>query len=93
MSAVSLGSPVGFFPSRPVACDPTRLPFPQEEREAEAETMGEGESEILPEAEASTVEALGGLAEADCSGGCLLVEAARVEVPLWVHSEWQCSQW
>ena len=50
--------------------------------EAEVVTMDGGESEILPEAEASMVEALGGPAGADCSGGPLLVEAAWVEVPL-----------
>ena len=43
MSAISLTSPVGFFPLRLVAYDPTGLHFPWGEGEAEAETMdGEG---------------------------------------------------
>ena len=93
MSGVSPASSVGFFPSWLVAYDPTRLPFQWEEGEAELETMDGEESEIPPEVEASTVEALGGQVEADCSGGPLLAGASRVEAPLQVHSEWQCSRW
>ena len=90
---VSPAGPLGFFPSWPVACDPTGLPFPWEEGEVEAETTdGEG-SEILPEVVASMVEALGGRAEADCSGDPLLAGASWVEAPLRVHSEWWCSRW
>ena len=85
MSGISPASSVGFFPLRLVTYDPTRLPFQWEEGEAEAETMGGGELEIPPEAEASMVEALGGRVEVDCSGGPLLAEASRVEAPLWVH--------
>ena len=48
--------------------------------------MVEGELDILPEV-ASTVEALGQPAEADYSGGPLLVGAAWVEAVPWVHSE------
>ena len=90
--AVSPAGPVGFFTSQPGVCGSAELPFQGEEEDAEAEAMDGGESEILPEAEASTVEVLGGLAEVDCSGGPLLVEAAWVEALLQVHSEWWCSR-
>ena len=68
-----------------VAYNPTTLPFQWEEGEAEVETMVRGESEILPEAEASMMEALGGWAEANYGGNPLLAEVSRVEVPLRVH--------
>ena len=84
---------MGFFPSWLEVCNATGPPFHREEVEVEAEATNEGELKIPPEAGASMVEALGGLAEADCSGGPLLVGAAWVEAPLWVHSEWQYSGW
>ena len=60
MLGVSLASPVGFFPSWLVVYSPTGLPFQREEGEAEAGTTDGETSEILPEVEASMVEALGG---------------------------------
>ena len=91
--AISPVGPLGFFSSQLEVCDSRGLPFQREEEEEEAGTTDGGESEILPEVEASTVEVLGGPAEADCNGGPLLVEAALVEALLWVHSEWPCSGW
>ena len=89
--AVHPANPVGFFPSWPEVFDSTGLPFQQEEEEVEVETTVRGESDILPEAGTSMVEALGGPVKADCSRGPLLVGAAQVEVPVQVHSEWQYS--
>ena len=71
LSVLSPANPVGFFLLWPGVCDSTGLPF-QRGEEVEAEAMDGGESEIPPEAGASMVEALGGLAEADCSGGPIL---------------------
>ena len=54
--------------------------------------MAGGGSEILSEVGASMGEALGGPAEADCSG-VVLVWAAQVEALLQVHPECQYSGW
>ena len=86
--------PCGFLSFMAWSLQFNMTPLPEGEgEEAEAEATNRGELEILPEAGASMVEALGGPAEADCSGGPLLVGAAQVEAPLWVHSKWQYSGW
>ena len=90
-SAASPTNPGGPFPSWPEAYDSAVHPFRQEAEEVEVETTVKGESDIPPEV-ASTVEAFGPPAEADYSGGPLLVGAAWVEVPPWVYSGWQYSE-
>ena len=63
------------------------------EAEVEAASVAREVSEILSEAGASVEDALGVLAEADCSGSPLLVWVAQVVAPLLVHPEWQYSGW